>query len=119
MARKWKTKRELCELAARLRFSGGAGPQSVDLQAEAEYAKASAWFDVLPDVIHLWAEESRADATTNRVLELSVQVMQATAAMAPYTPSTVRPLADIEVQWAEAVREWMDARGIPLNPEVQ
>lgn len=59
-----------------------------------------------------------ADADTGRVLELGVRVMQATVAMDPYVPSTVRPLADIEVLWAEAMREWMEARGIPLRGEV-
>lgn len=62
MSRVWKTKQELCELAARLRFPGGAGPQSASLQAEFRHARAFAWFDVLDDVIHLWVEEARVAA---------------------------------------------------------
>lgn len=57
------------------------------------------------------------DPDTELVMTLGVRVMQATAAMDPYTPSTVRPLADIEVLWAEAMREWMANRNIPLDSD--
>lgn len=52
---------------------------------------------------------------TELVMTLGVRVMQATAGLDPYTPSTIRPLADIEVLWAEAMRQWMANRNIPLD----